>query len=133
MYVTYVESHREGGEICEGQEDQAYPSYEDEYCQIDVTGVRKDKPKTGEYTTADNHTDQIDIGKLAYVVVVKYTTGNTFGCSHGHLTIPEIHDSRGKAQEIADQIENRKYKGYSPWCGYFEDLESVDVESFIVN
>lgn len=80
--------------------------------------------------------DDIQPGDNAYLVVVTYTTGGTFG-SHGAWTIPAIKadlQDAYTAQRLcyADNNQKRTNRMYRPWDGYFEHIDSVDVEPLIL-
>lgn len=70
-----------------------------------------------------------------FVIAVIYSTGNTFGRSEGHISIVDICESLGDAEEIITQIKDKKYneKGYNDWEGYFENLTDVYAEKFTLN
>jgi len=80
--------------------------------------------------------DEIEPGQNAYLLVVTYTTGGTFG-SHGAWTIPAVKadlQDAYTAQRLchADNNQKRTNRMYRPWDGYFEHLESVDVTPLIL-
>lgn len=65
-----------------------------------------------------------------YVVVVRYSSGSTFGSTHGHWYIVGAYKGYKEAEAVEVSISKNKYKGkrYKPWEGYFESLEGVTVE-----
>lgn len=80
--------------------------------------------------------DDVEPGKPIFVVAVVYTTGGTFG-SHGAWTIPAIKadlQDAYTAQRLcnADNNQKRTNRLYRPWDGYFEHIDSVEVESLIL-
>ena len=70
------------------------------------------------------------IGKEVYVLVVRYRTGDTFGHSTGQWFVEGAYLDGDKAREVAELINNDKYKGNKPWNGYFERLENVELHKF---
>lgn len=71
-------------------------------------------------------------GMTVWAVVVRYSTGSTFGHETGKGTVPAICDSEKKALAIQKMIEENKWNNYAPWVGYFETLESVHVEECVI-
>jgi hypothetical protein len=74
--------------------------------------------------------DQID--NKIHLVVVRYSDGDTFGCTTGYWKIVKafIHEDKQDAVDLSDSINNGKYKGYKEWDGYFASLQCADVETF---
>jgi hypothetical protein len=73
--------------------------------------------------------DDIPIGSPAFVVVVYYSTGNTFGREEA-LDFPAVKATYEAAQEVVADIRLDK-KGLMPWNGYFEyviDISVVELE-----
>jgi len=80
-----------------------------------------------------------------YVVVARYSTGDTFGNDSGQVFLADAFDDETDAYELLDEFKKHdgygsrkvvpfsmEYKGknYSiPWAGYFENLESLHVET----
>ena len=64
------------------------------------------------------------------LVVVRYTTGDTFGTTHGAWAIEGIYSTPTEADKVVQKIQQKTYSGYKPWEGYFERLEEVYIESF---
>lgn len=145
LYLTF-EENRVGGEICSGQEDESYPSYEDVFIIWTPLELTTNKPsgRDVETITVDNILNE------HYLVVVRYSTGNTFGRTNGAWSIEELSPSLERANQIKQYIEatdlkynNRHIKRklqspdeYRPsmiWSGYFEQLESVDIFKMVVN
>ena len=96
--------------------------------------------------------DEIPKGDATYIVAVTYDTGNTFGRSHGHVSIAAI----VKDEDRAEQIKNALYELSRPyytstkkarremekqnefanrsftWSGYFESVTSIDVHDRVM-
>lgn len=73
-------------------------------------------------------------GDNMYLVVVRYSSGNTFGHSTGHAYVEGVYDTKESANLVAAMIEAESYssKGYLPWQGYFESLEGVEIHNITV-
>jgi len=124
VYLLYEESSH-GGEICAGQEEDAWPSYEDQYHEFTPKGLRLEAPAWSETIEVDFDPKKLD---HLYVVIVRYSSGDTFGTTLGNWHIIGAYKSFKKAEKIRISIDKNKYKGYKPWEGYFESLEGVTVE-----
>jgi len=73
---------------------------------------------------------------VVWVVVVRYTTGDSFGTTYGEWHVESAYETIDEANEIKKKIEEGEYKsglGYTPWVGYFESLEGVHVERMVVD
>lgn len=127
LYLSYEQSER-GGQICKGQEGQSYPDREPTYVEFTPLGVYT---KRGDW----NETLKIDFleegavveGTPVYLVIVRYTTGDTFGYTTGQWNIPLTTLDQDKADRICESIKDNSYPGYKPWDGYFERLESCEI------
>lgn len=83
---------------------------------------------------------EVKAGTPVYVVVVNYSSGNTFGRSYGHKAFVDVLINRKEAEQLANYISEHtsrfdyahvsKYVGYTSWLGYFEIVDYVDVEVF---
>lgn len=74
----------------------------------------------------------VEPNSKVYLVVVRYSSGNTFGRSEGNGTIAGIYTTLEQASEARELVEQDKWPGYAPWNGYFESLESVSIEVRVV-
>jgi hypothetical protein len=100
VYVHKYENYVGGGEICEGQENDSWPSHEPK--QVD-SGIEKvTLARAGlDYDTFDL---VLPKDKTVWVVSVKYSTGDTFGSSHGHLAIAGVYATKDEADYVAETI-----------------------------
>lgn len=73
-------------------------------------------------------------GEVAHVVLVHYTTGDTFGHSEGNAAYVDAFKSLDDAQNLIKLIRNGMCPTdyHMPWIGYFEELETVRVVTFTV-
>lgn len=131
IYVSYSE-YSEGGEICEGEENDDWPSYEDTQKHVTLESFSTKQPKT-PYVEMVKVPFTPVAGRKYYAVDVRYTDCGTFASTHGYMCIPEIFESRLKAEVAAKKIRQGTYmpeQRYHPWTGYFGGLDSVEVIPF---
>jgi len=139
IFIEYKQ-HSYGGEP---ESNEAYCSRSDEHTEVSFLGAHKDKDSIGAYC---NYTEvEVDFepkkGDIVYFLVVRYQTGDTFGASYGNWETIGCYDNADQAVEIEKSIEVGTYGKdeekddyclYHTWEGYFESLESVDIEVFEV-
>ena len=124
VYLLYEESTH-GGEVCAGDE-----NYEDEYNTFTPKGLRLKPPEWSE--TIEVNFDPSGSDHL-YVVIVRYSSGSTFGSTHGHWHIEGAYKTYDEAEKIKMAIskgtgEYANAGHCHPWVGYFESLEGATVE-----
>lgn len=128
VFVNYKEEYVSGGEICEGQENDPWPSHEDtiyDFETVDVTLVN---------TNPYHETLEIELPSPLpqglWTVVARYSDGDTFGSSVGHGSIEGVFLTEDEALARAQEIQNggKSIYGYTRWDGYFAGLEGVDVK-----
>lgn len=81
-------------------------------------------------------------GDTVYVVIVHYTTGNTFGTDTGTVQVMDVFTDRDKADELIKALEATTDRDYSvklfgknyyvAFRGYFERLEYISTETATV-
>lgn len=127
-YLTYQESHSGGGVVA-GDEDSEWPCYEDEYIEF-IPGIllRSLPNKELWCETLDLDFDPAEVAKL-HVVIVRYSTGCTFGRTNGCWQVVGAYKTREEAEAVEKSIDDKTYDGYTPWEGYFEYLENSYVET----
>lgn len=90
----------------------------------------------------------VEVGDTVYVVYAVYSTGDSFHRADGeYLEVLSFHKNSAIAYKNKASAEGprkdrhdmtiefdsgAKVQRYCPWDGYFESLDSVSVESFIV-
>jgi hypothetical protein len=90
----------------------------------------------------------VEIGETVYVVYAIYSTGDSFHHADGeYLEVLSFHKDSARAYRNKAAAEGprkdrhdmtiefdsgAKVQRYCPWDGYFESLDRVDVESFVV-
>lgn len=130
VWFTYSE-HRYGGEAINPED--RWTDHTDEHIEFSLTHCYDRSEKIKEWIR-----EQVDVSfepkveQEVYVVVVRYTTGGTFGRTLGAWYIEGVYEHQGQADKVVKAIEKDKYQGYKPWIGYFEHLESVDYERMTV-
>jgi hypothetical protein len=149
VWVNWEYTHCSGGEICEGQEDDSYPSRETEYKNHEVHGVHSKDAKDGRGWSCYNESIDVEFepvtGTEVFLVVVTYSDGDTFGSSSGNVSVVGCYEEEAQADSIASDIRaddmdaDREYRrnikrskkerftGYKAWTGYFNGLEGVEV------
>lgn len=132
VYVIYDE-YRSGGDVCEGDEDSRWPNYEDTFIEMNVRSILVSNPNVLYLDKVEvKDADEVEVGQTVYLVTVRYGTGDTFGRTNGAFHFEGAYTSRENANKVSDEIMSDKYNGYCPWKGYFEQLECVDVESYVL-
>lgn len=61
-----------------------------------------------------------------FLAVIKYSSGDTFGSSHGHCYNVGVYESYSESEKALDNALNSN-DGYKPWEGYFEALEGTET------
>lgn len=140
MYVhyTYTECHVSGGEA-EDSSDR-WSSRTDAYYEWTLKDVYITAPVHTPYHSSAPVGSFIDgkwvDGELeekgeAFVIIVRYSTGDTFGISYGHGTVACVCTDGKSANAAVEAIERGEIpenRGYAAWQGYFERIESVHCE-----
>lgn len=86
---------------------------------------------------------QPDADALHYLVYALYSTGDSFGHDSGRIEFIDLfktesdandcHELLKKAKDGSARIKSGGGKAYTfsvPWIGYFDRLESIEIESF---
>lgn len=131
LNLLYNEYHSGGG-ICEGQENDSWPSYEDTYIDWELTDCKITRSKY------DRNVEEVDVpfvvvpGDQVFVVFVRYQTGGTFATTIGAWNIVGVYKDHVEALAIFDSIHDGSYPKqkniYVPWLGYFERFEDCVVQ-----
>ncbi len=128
VYLFYEESES-GGEVCEGDEDRAFPDHEDLYREFTAKSLQLEPGNWSE--AIEVNFDPAKHSHL-YVVIVRYQSGDTFGVSHGNWQVIGACQKLKEAKKVARSIETGSYRRgrgkRKEWEGYFESLETVDIE-----
>lgn len=112
---------------------------------FETLGVSLTKPEGYDYETFEVDFE-VEAGEEIYTLTVIYSDGDTFGHSCGNGEVVWVFKSEEKAKE-AEQLFWDNRKSYSikfesergetislsnPGSGYFETLDEVRIESFVV-
>lgn len=128
VYLIY-DSETWGGAVCKGDEGSDWPNHEPTNTSFTPKGLRLKAPGWSETIKVDFDPSR---SKHLYVVIVRYSSGGTFGTTHGNWHIQGAYKSYVKAEKVEIAISNSKGKyaegNYNPWQGYFESLEKVTIE-----
>lgn len=128
LWFKYNET-RSGGGICEGQENDSWPSYEDEYIDFSPVGLYKERPDLvyAHGLLSDEVNGEFERGDDAYLVIVRYGNGNTFSSSNGNWYLVGVYKTADEAHKAQKSVEDGTSKHKYVWTGYFESFESVDT------
>jgi hypothetical protein len=141
VYYTYRERHISGGEALSNERwsDRADAFYD--WTLGDLSVERPEDTPYQRSVTVGSFVDgkwvegELKAREEAWAIVVKYSTGDTFGSSFGHGTVACVctdGESAAKAVEIIKGGGTVDDKTYADWIGYFERLEGVHTERKIV-
>jgi hypothetical protein len=103
-------------------------------CNVVLKGLYRSAPDAPHETPHPSLYENDEVGDLryAYVVVILYHTGDTFG-SDGRWLIAAVKESEEAAQEVVKRVEaNDCDQAYCPWEGYFERLDEARIERMVV-
>ena len=132
VYLTYVERRSGGDPIDPGR----YSCREDEYIDFEMTGLFYGEPADEAIWV---ETIEVDfdpkkfLGKVLYVVIVRYSDGDTFGTTDGHWKVIGAYKTSKEASEIAKQIDTGKFPGtYHCWEGHFARLTDVYGKGYVL-
>jgi hypothetical protein len=124
VYVSYSEKSNGGEKI---NPSERWSDREDTITEFEVTGISLNKPS--DYFQALEANIPED-AKEAYVVHVRYSTGDTFGRETGRGKITNVCLTQEEAEAILGSIENNSHPDSYIWSGYFERLESSHANKF---
>lgn len=132
LYLTYEETST-GGEPRDPSD--RWTDYTTEHRIFEMKQLFLDRPEDWEVEEVEvSGHSLVNHGDVLFVVLVRYSTGDTFTDVRGCWNIPIICTDKVKAANIVESIKNGSYllDKYHPWVGYFETLESVDVHPMVV-
>lgn len=135
VFVQYNMTE-EGGEICEGEENDEWPSHEMLYKTHQVLGVFTKDLEQPDYL---NYSERVSVEfdptpcRECHLVLVTYSSGDTFGNSSGDVAVVGVFATGKEAEDVAVSIRQGSYKGYCAWEGYFDRLEGIEVQRFALD
>ena len=120
------------------------PDTEFSYSGVDVyASTESDEAKLSSFYS-DLFNVDVKPGDEVFVVLCKYSTGDTFGNDGGRIIVMDVLTDSDKADRLVEQLSAVNVRDYSysatiegknyylPWSGYFEYLEDLFVERAIV-
>ena len=125
LYLMYDELFTEDDDG--GDPNEPWSDRPTSHCTFTPTGLySENSPIWNE--TLDVDFDPKSIGdQEVFIVIVTYSSGDTFGHSTGNWHIERATLSREEAVRLCQSIKDNSYVGYKPWEGYFETLEDVEI------
>lgn len=127
LYLAYHEN-RTGGEICEGQENESWPSHESSHTEVIFERLCRNQPCDRMFYDSFEVDPALIPHSELFLAVVRYSSGDTFGNSEGNWHTAGVFKTRKEAAKHLEHITSDKYTGCKPWEGYFESLEGTTVE-----
>ena len=121
IFIEYS-SHSTGGDPLSNER---WSSRSDQHTEVRWRRACKEHPG-GFPETIEVDFDPIEVD-VVFFIVVRYTTGDTFGTSYGNWEDIGCYKSLKEAREVKKSIEDGSYEGYKCWEGYFESLEDVEL------
>lgn len=134
VYLTYTED-RTGGEA---NEPGPYASRSPEYIEYSPTNLYSTPKSWHEEIEVDFDPKEF-LGKDLFLVVVRYSDGDTFGTTYGHWRVIGVYTDVETVSEVEKEIqetlknENKyyyktnKYVKFAPWIGYFSGYETTEL------
>ena len=121
IFIEY-KSYSTGGDPLS---DESWCSISDQNTSVSWKKAYKGHPG-GFVETVEVDFDLKEV-EVIFWVVVRYTTGDTFGTSYGNWEKIGCYKSLKEAREVEESIEDGTYEGYKCWDGYFEALEEIEI------
>jgi len=117
----------------------------------EVTVYKSENENTKRYWYPDLEVDA-EPGDMVYVVILRYSDGDTFGNDDGNYDVADVFKTEIEALELQNHFNQWKpeytkwgssrsvpftteFNGKEyrvPWAGYFEQYESVDIYPCLV-
>ena len=125
----YYEEDRTGGHDKPGQKGYLYKCREDEVITFDPISLQRTHPEC-LYTETIKVEDDLYEKDALYMLVVRYSTSDTFGKTRGSWSIQGVFESKEKAIEHKKKIFAPDYEEYKPWEG--EEFENVEIHRLVL-
>ena len=143
VYVQYLEEC-----IFSRREDEVWGSWEEENCFF-IEGVSLSSSKDLNSSYSEDQvpcSTEVIVGQEVFVLWISYSAGNSFGRASGNGEIFWVFSDKKIAADALKEVYKQEknfiikltledgstIKLSNPASGYFERLESVRVDSFIV-
>ncbi len=129
VWVGYEDIHISGGEADEPGEQWTSHSTEYKDFRVNEVSLKSGPGWNNRQVITDS---ELRAGDEVFVIVVRYSTGDTFSHSTGNGTIVAVHPDKSGAQKEVDLIHSEKHPSHYTWGGYFETLEEIEVHKKVV-
>jgi hypothetical protein len=124
VYIEY-NSYSSGGERLS---DEEWSCRADERTTLDVRKLYAREPTHIFFKDSVEVEPSVLECEEVYLVVARYTTGDTFGTSYGKFHFYSVRATEEEARKDREAINAPASEGdYRPWDGYFEHLEDVEI------
>ena len=136
LYLTYDEGSHGGGYDESDDSDGPYRNRNPEYKQVTFKKFYREPPADRFFYDSVEVEDDLFNEKTLCLAVVRYSTGDTFGTSHGHWHIEGVYKTEEEAEAALKEAvkpspppKKGEMQRYKVWEGYFERLEDTEVLS----
>lgn len=149
LFVDFDTSAHQGMNHVDSTPGESYSGFDHNVIELTVNRLCRKTPEPfGEELVVS---EKVYESEEAYLVVVRYTTGGTFGQSEGEYRFIGVFKTRKEATALSKEIqkayddykrnnsgkysfvpetENPNYKEiYCSWHGYFEHLDRIEIHS----
>ncbi len=141
MYaLTFSETYHEDDPGCTEDHEHNWCEQPSGHVNVTVGSLHRERRdlgghfevKPGSYNLSYECED-VPIGSTAYLVIVEYTDGGTFGYD-GYWTVAGLYATPEAAEACRAKCngENDTARTYRPWDGYFASLGETRVEPMVV-
>lgn len=131
VYIEYT-SDSSGGDSIDPSD--RWSDRTDQHVTLEVKNLFKTEPQHLFFKDSIEVDPKILEQTHAFLVVVRYQTGDTFGTSHGNFHFHGIYATQEEAEEAAKECRKPATAGtYRIWDGYFERLEDVEIHGMLLN
>ena len=123
--ITFCVEYNETSTGGERESDEPYSNRAPCYISTTFTSISLNAPKWESYKTIQAPRELANYSTL-YLVVVKYSDGDTFGTTYGYTELWSLHASMKEAEQAVEELPASN--GYKAWTGYFARLEDIIIE-----
>ena len=123
LYFT-CDSHSTGGDLID--ENDEWSNRETTYIEVKFHEFYRKPPDHRFFYDSVKVDEKTFNSPYAFLAVIRYSTGDTFGHTEGCHYVVGAASSREEANIMIDHAINDKGT-YKPWEGYFESLTAREV------
>jgi hypothetical protein len=142
MYaLTFTESYYQDSPGCTEDHECSWCEQPSGHVNVEPGSLHRERRNLGgHYQIAPDgyesvyEVQDVPVGAMAYLVVVEYTDGGTFGYD-GYWCVPGLYSTPEEAEECRKRCEapnDVPTRALRPWDGYFASLGSARVEPMVV-